>query len=298
MNFTIIGFGEVGSLVGALINGRFSDSSITIFDFPEEISGRILDFKHACACNNNTVFLNDKNKLNEADFIIYTAGQCNNIGESRYSVAQGNKDLVKSIFTSLDVNQKTKVIVVTNPVEPVSLWIQAILKQKNLVIGTGTSLDTARLLSLLAAHFNCEVNEISTLVIGEHGDWMIPLFSRTIIRGIPITDLVSNDQLLKFEKELKLAARNIRKTENATKYGVAEICIQLILKLMSTEARLDCISVPISGNLKKEFGIQKDIFVSLPVNLSKTGFSYFDFQLNHKEKQEFNAALHSILSAP
>ncbi len=298
MNFTIIGFGEVGSLVGALINGRFNNSTINIFDFPEEINGRILDFQHACICHNNIVYLNDKQKLFEADFLIYTAGYCNQVGESRYSVAQGNKELVKKIFSSQEINAKTKIIVVTNPVEPVSLWIHNILNETNLVIGTGTSLDKARLVSLIAAHFKCQISDISTLVVGEHGDWMIPLFSQTTIKGKPIELLASEKELQHLKHELKNAARYIRKTEKATKYGVAEICLQLIMKLIGQDVQNDCVSYLLPEKLKLEFGINKDLFVSCPVAISSKGVAVINFSMNEKEKNEFQAALQSISSAP
>jgi malate/lactate dehydrogenase len=298
MNFTIIGFGEVGSLVGALINSRFNNSTLNIFDFPEEISGRILDFKHACACNNNTVLVNSIQKVEEANYIIYAAGYCNQVGESRYSVAQRNKDLIHEIFSGIKVNPSTTVIAVTNPVEPVSLWIHQILKGNNLVLGTGTSLDTARLVSILSTHFNCQASEIETLVIGEHGDWMIPLFSQTKINGKSILDLVSDQELKKIEVELKNSARNIRKTEKATKYGVAEVCLQLIIKTLNQQSSKEIVSVHIPDNLKNEFGIKNDLFVSLPVTLASGGFTYDHFTMNTKEKSEFQAALHSISSAP
>jgi malate/lactate dehydrogenase len=235
MNFTIIGFGEVGSLVGALINGRFNNSTLNIFDFPEEISGRILDFKHACACNNNTVLVNDKNSSRSADVVLYAAGYCNALGESRYTVAQKNKELIEQIFGDVQFKEDTLVIVVTNPVELASLWVHEALNGKHLVIGTGTSLDMFRLQFILSNFFQCPLDQIETLVLGEHGEKMVPIYSATTVNGKALTEIVSDEMLKQFTIELVNSASMIRKTESATKFGIAETCLKLILAYFGLE---------------------------------------------------------------
>ena len=289
MNFSIIGFGEVGSLVAALINGRFNNSTINILDFPEEISGRILDFQHACACNNNNVIVNDKNQLISTDVVIYSAGFCNAPGESRYSVAQNNKALIEEIFKDLHFNRNTLVIAVTNPVEPVSMWINEALNRQCSVIGTGTSLDTFRLQFILSTYFKCSMDRIETLVIGEHGEKMIPVYSSTRINGQEITELVSREVLDQFTNELVHSAKMIRKTEKATKYGIAETCLKLILSYFGFENSLrTAVSMPIE---KEPF---KGIFVSQPVEIGFKNIKVVDLKLTHEEQLLFDEAVQFI----
>jgi malate/lactate dehydrogenase len=292
-NIAIIGFGEVGSTLGAILNSNYQNITFNLFDFEEEISGRILDFNHACAVNNNRSIINDKKAIEEADFIIYTAGYSNKVGESRYSVAQKNKTLIAEIFDDLKVKKEAIVIVITNPVEPATLWVHESLKGSCTVVGTGTSLDTFRMKFILSRHFNCSVDEVETMVIGEHGEHMLPLFSLTKIKGVNISELLQEAELISITEELKLSASTIRKTEKATKFGVAETC-SFIIKGFA-ENKLDLpLSVPIQHQNASFLPKKDKIVLSWPVKWEDNILIPQIIDLNEEEMKHLIASHQSI----
>jgi L-lactate dehydrogenase len=301
INIAIIGFGEVGTIVASSINTKYNNINFNIIDTDENISGRILDFSHACACKNNEVFINDFEDLQVADFVIYAAGHCNSPGESRNSVAKENKNLVESIFLNLKLKLTAVILVVTNPVELVSRWIYESLGKSNLVLGTGTSLDTFRLNYIISQEENCLLNEVNSLVVGEHGQHMLPLFSKSYLGKQKLSSIYSEKKQFELLDKLKMSATEIRKTEKATKYGVAE-CVLLIISSLISDKKVSLpLSVLVSENQKKQFGLEESIFMSLPCTIENDevkvneleNLSEFEFQAiktvaRHLEKLYFS----------
>lgn len=270
LNIACIGFGEVGSTCANLLNVKFKGVLFNIIDANEKISGRILDFSHACAVQENEVLFNDFESLAYSDLIIYSAGINNLKGQSRYSVAAENKKIIEQIFKPLTLKPTTLIVVVTNPVELTTRWIYEALNYSNLVVGTGTSLDTYRLNYLLARNENIPISEVKSLVLGEHGQYMTPIEAHTFIRNKSVIDFYSEKEKFKLYSELKGVATKIRETEKATKYGVA-CCVE---KIVSSFLGSTCVTLPLSvlinQNYKDLLGISSNIFLSLPCVLKNS----------------------------
>lgn len=294
MKFTLIGFGEVGSLVGALINNSFENIQINILNTQSTKSGRILDLEHAAAIQNNTITHNSQLEHEDADVIIFSAGYSNAHGESRNSVAAKNKQLVHTLFDSIRYNKKPVIIVITNPVEPISYWIHQKVGNQAKVIGTGTSLDTFRLEYILSRRFNCKPREVECLVIGEHGQNMVPIFSMTTIKGSKIAELCSQEVLDEITDELIHSAFQIRETEKATKYGIAETTLFLVKAIISEKSCEVCASYSELGSWNKEFNFTIPIFISLPYQINSKEIIPLDIELTSKEKEAFQKAIDAI----
>jgi malate/lactate dehydrogenase len=286
--FTVIGIGEVGSTVASLINSNFSGISLHLVDIHPSRNGKVLDLQHAGACNRNKISYNDPDSLSSSDIIVFTAGYSNVHGESRNSVSSKNKELVRSVFKDVQLKPDVTIIVITNPVEPVSHWINEATGKRYRVIGTGTALDTFRMKFLLQERFKCDPDQIETLVIGEHGQNMVPLYSSTTVKGIPVRSLISDEEWDKLENELKQSAFLIRETEKATKFGVAETSVFLIKVLLSTEECILPVSIPFTDRDHSE------LYVSLPVRISLNKVEIAPFEMTDSEKEKFQAAVRSI----
>lgn len=182
------------------------------------------------------------------------------------------------------------IIVITNPVEPVSFWIKEAIGDRINFIGTGTALDTFRLKFLLQQRFNCHFSEIETAVIGEHGQHMIPLFTSTCINGKPIMKLTSGTELKMIETELKQSAFQIRETEKATKFGVAETTVFILKALFKEEGTRIPVSMPYVDSAGRK------LFLSLPVIINKVAISPVPFTMNDHEQDDLQKAILSINS--
>jgi len=288
---TVIGFGEVGSTVSALINTRFANIFFNIVDNSTEISGKILDFSNACSINENEVFENDTEMLLDSDYVIFCAGFSNKKGQSRNEVAYNNYQLIQEIFRPLRLKATAIVIVVTNPVELVSRWIYEALDKSNLVVGTGTSLDTFRFNDTIADQENAHISEIKTMLLGEHGEELVPIFSQSFTHKKPIRKELNNAKIDYYLRLVHNSANLIRQTENATKYGVAE-CVMLILKGFLEHKLIQApFSVLLNGFFKEQLLDFDETYISLPCEIKNGDLSIQNIVFEPKEKEAMVKAL-------
>jgi|GEM_PF-1860644 len=292
--FTVYGFGEVGSLVAALINSNFSNCTLNVMNTKEQVSGRVLDLQHAAACNNNQIIHNSHSTIPLSDFIIYAAGYSNVHGESRNSVALKNKQLVYELFSTVPFTSKTKIIAVTNPVDPISFWINDAIKGKATVIGTGTALDTYRLKHIISEHFTAKLTNVTAKVIGEHGQHMVPLFTQSKIQNQCVADVANEDELKEMEEKLVKSAFEIRETEQATKYGIAQTCLELIRAFLSEKPTFIPVSVGLTEALRSEFICNLPLFISLDCQISQTGIEILPLMCSTKERSNLQLAANAI----
>jgi L-lactate dehydrogenase len=271
MQVAIIGFGETGSCITSLIIHQFSNIKIHVLDPAEDVCGRLLDMQHAAAFRNIEIILNHPDALAVADYIFYCAGSRNAKDGDRISVTQQNKELIEVIFGDAQLKSSAKIIVVTNPVELITTWISEYFNHKISVVGTGTLLDTYRLKFLISRTLNVFANDIEIAVLGEHGQGMTPLFSRATVKSQLIQTLMDKTTLAQLTQELKDSAKNIRLTEEATKYGVSECALVLMNQFERTSSVRTIASTPVSEEVKQLLAIESSIFFSQECIVSKNG---------------------------
>jgi malate/lactate dehydrogenase len=296
--FTIIGFGEVGSTVASLINTRYESVFFNILDPSDEISGRILDFSNACAVKRNEVFVNDEKMTDLSDFVIYCAGFCNEVGVSRNQVAHKNYMLVNEIFENVNLKANACVIVVTNPVELVSRWVYEALNKSNLVLGTGTSLDSYRMNDFIAENDDISLLEINSILLGEHGEYLVPIYSISSIKDKLGFKEFSDEKKHHFLQEVKQTANQIRKTEKATKYGVSECVIAILRGFINKEDIQISLSVLINEYYKNLFQLEDNIFISLPCSFSNKDVKIINLEkLKNEEIEALKQAANHLSKA-
>ena len=295
---SVIGLGEVGTIISALLISDFNRINLNLIDIKTDISGRILDLEHAASVQNINVTVNNQKKLIQSDFIVFTAGFSNPKGKDRNTVVIHNKKIVELIFEGVKLKNNATIIVITNPVEIISQLISKTLNHKYLVIGTGTALDTFRFKYLLSEKFQIDITKVKALVLGEHGEYMIPIFSKCFVNNQSIMDLLTPKECHQLTTELKNTATTIRMTEQATKYGVSQIVMTIIKALNTNNSSVKIpISIMINDYYKKYLRTNDDIFISLPCEISKNKVNILAIDdLNVTELNGFSQAANALMT--
>lgn len=284
MNLTVVGFGEVGATITSLLINQTVEVCINVMDPEESISGKLLDMQHAATFKRTQLTLNDNFLFEKADFVFYCAGIRNEKGSDRTSVVGENKALINSVFKDINLSEGAIIIVVTNPVELISSWISELFSDEVVVLGTATFLDTVRFQFIISRALNYPLGKVETPVWGEHGRNMVPILSNTKVDGKPITSILSQLRLNDLIEEIKNAANSIRLTEEATKFGVAQCALELMIYLQSDQPILSIAAIKLSENVKEMLNISAPIFFSLPCQFSKHGLEPIE-KLNINESE-------------
>jgi L-lactate dehydrogenase len=194
MKVAIIGGGgRVGSDAAYALQLGGVVREIALLDMnPDMAAGEALDLRHGSSLTANQKFTssNEYSVIDGSDCVVITAGLRRKPDESRLELINRNVGLFKGILDSLKgvkLNDGATILVVSNPVDILThLATEAGLVPEKQVLGLGTVLDTARFRSLLADHFTVNATDVKALILGEHGDSMVPLFSSATIAGIPL----------------------------------------------------------------------------------------------------------------
>lgn len=250
LNIGIIGCGEVGSLLLAQLNSKFTHSNFHILEKNPDISGKILDFEHAAQFQNNTIVWNDLKLFSKVEYLFYCAGIPNPPGLDRAVMAAQNKAIVKEVFGKLTFEKSTTIIVLSNPVEATCQWIDQFTSDDHLILGTGTYLDSIRLRTLLP--------EPNAMVFGEHGPNMVIQSASLENKAI---------DFVKIQQALTALATKIRQTEKGTKYGVVACALSLFQSLLEKENIEIPLCVKIPDALKAQFSISENLYLNLLVQL-------------------------------
>ena len=232
MIFTIIGIGETGTAIAHELLIKYRNIQLNIIDNGGNVTGRLLDLAHAGVGNNNSIAHNDSAFFEKSDFIFFCAGTRNKVGEAREAMAASNKLLIEQIFSNHRFHKSPTIIVISNPVDAMATWIKEKVSTAGIVIGTGTLLDSWRLKLIISNYFNIDLERINAVVLGEHGENMLPLWSQITIDSNPVSENYGQEDIDAIELELRNSARVIRSTENATKYGVGAVAVYLLELLL------------------------------------------------------------------
>lgn len=193
MKVSIIGGGgRVGSTAAFALQVGGLVREIAIVDASQDLAkGESLDLRHgASLVASQKIFGGGTELLDGSDIIVITAGLRRKPDESRLELMNRNAGLFCGVLEDIrraDLPDGAMLLVVTNPVDLITqLAVESRIVPPERVIGLGTLVDTTRFRSLLAEHFGVDPTEVSALVLGEHGDSMVPIYSTATINGVPI----------------------------------------------------------------------------------------------------------------
>lgn len=286
----LVGDGAVGSSYAFAMAQQGLAEELAIVDIVKErTQGDALDLEDATAFTAPKNFYSaDYDTCKDADLVVITAGAPQKPGETRLQLVDKNLKIIKSVVEPIVKSGFNGVfLVAANPVDVLTYAVQKLSGfPKNKVVGSGTSLDSARLRVALAKKFHVDPRDVSANIMAEHGDSEFAAFSSATIGGKPLLDMakeqgVSEDDLLKIEDDVRNKAYEIINRKGATFYGVATALMRISRAILRDENSVLPVGAPLNG----EYGL-KDIYIGTPAVVNASGIErVIEVPLNDREKK-------------
>ena len=300
---SLIGAGQIGGTLAHLIGIKELVQEVVLFDVASGIAkGKALDIAQSTSVDGyNVKFLGtDKYEdIKNSDVIIITAGVPRKPGMSRDDLLGINLKIIKQVSEGIKKNSPDAfVICITNPLDVMVMAFQKYSGlQSNKVVGMAGILDSSRFKLFLSLELNIPVKEIDAMVMGGHGDTMVPLPRFTKISGKPLNDLV---------KEGKISLEKLESINQRTRDGGAEIVkflekgsafyapaasgVEMAKSYLRDEKKV----LPCAAYLNGEYGV-KNIYAGVPVIIGKGGVEKInEVDLDEKEKAQFMNSVDSV----
>jgi malate dehydrogenase len=271
---TVVGAGNVGATCANVCAHKELATEVVLLDIKEGVAeGKSLDMWQTAAVNMyNTKTVgstNDYTKTANSDVVVITSGLPRKPGMSRDDLIATNAGIVKSVTENVIKHSPDAIIiVVSNPLD-VMTYCAYLTAQKasNKVMGMAGILDTARYKAFLADETGVSVKDIQALLLGGHGDTMVPLPRFTNVGGVPVTDLVSEDRLNAIvERTKKGGGELVNLMGTSAWYAPGAAAAQMVEAIVRDQKRV----FPVCAWLTGEFGL-KDVYLGVPCVLGKEG---------------------------
>lgn len=291
----IIGCGNVGmSYAFSLLNQNTNVNELVLIDINKDrIIGEAMDLNHCLAFSPSKIDIRvgDYTDCRDAKLIVIAAGANQNPGETRMDLINKNSKIFKSIITEVMKNDfKGYFLVATNPLDIMTYITYKYSGMKpNKVIGSGTSLDTARLRYIVGEKVGINPKSIHTYVIGEHGDSEFVLWSSALIGSEKIDKYLTQDEMIKIEDDVRNAAYEIIDRKGATYYGIAMCLTRITTAILNNENTIITVS---------SYDEENDIYFSTPSVISKDGATKkMKIELNNEEQEKLENSINVIKDA-
>jgi len=286
---TICGAGRVGSTAAVMLAEQ-QLGNITIWNRTAGTAkGLALDIQESSPLKHFDLKINGTGEYKQtknSDVIIITAGAQRKAGMSRADLVTLNGKIVSSIAKNTIKYSKNAIfIIVTNPLDVMTYQTLKITKlPKNRVIGMAGILDSSRYKSFIAKKLNVSVDDVHGMVLGGHGDAMVPLPAHTSVNGIPITEIMKKADLNKIIKRTQNAGAEIIKLEKSSAfYSPAASITKIVESILLDKKRV----LPCSAYLTGQYN-QKNICMGVPVKIGAKGIEkIYELKLTPKEKSDF-----------
>lgn len=223
----------------------------------------------------------------DVDVVVITAGIPRKPGETRLDLVNKNVKILKSIIDPVVQSGFKGIFVVSaNPVDILTTLTQKLSGfPKNKIIGTGTSLDSARLQVELARKLHVPVASVNSMVLGEHGDTSFENFDESNVCGKALRNYSAiNDEVLgKIENDIRQKGGQIIENKGATFYGIAMMLAKIVSAIFDNHAIVLPLSAPING----EYGIKHDLYIGTPTVVDGSGISHvIETKLSSNEERK------------
>ncbi len=264
----IIGCGNVGMAYAyALLNQRTYVNELVLIDLDQKrLDGEVADLNHSLPYAPSKIFIKRGTYADcaDADIIVIAAGANQKVGETRMDLINKNKVIFKDILSKINENNFNGIyLIATNPLDVMTYITWKYSKaESNKVIGSGTSLDTARLRYIIGDRLNINPKNIHAYVIGEHGDSEFVPYSNAVIGMQNIENFLTKDELEKIALDVKNSAYKIIEQKGATYYGIGMCLVRITNAILGDENSVITVSTYDENN---------DVFVGLPAILNKNG---------------------------
>jgi malate dehydrogenase len=285
---TIVGAGKVGSAAAFNIL-RYKISDVVLIDSNEKAAkGEALDMMQAAPAiefDGKIQGTNDYREMAGSELVIVTAGLGRRPDMTRFDLMNTNAQIVQSVVKEvIKYAPQSKIMMVTNPVD-VMTYLAAKVSgfPRCCLFGMGNILDSMRFRTYIANELNVSREDTRGLVIGEHGDSMVPLVEYSSISGIPITNLLSSEQLDRIVKMTVTSGADVIQLKGSTVYAPGIVIALMADAIVTGRNRV----MSVSTSLNNEYG-HSGLSIGVPVVLGKEGVErIIELDLTERTKEKF-----------
>ena len=298
MKVTVVGAGNVGATCADVIARKEFVHEVVLLDIKEGIAeGKSLDIWQTAPINmydTRTIgSTNDYSKTSNSDVVVITSGLPRKPGMSRDDLIATNAGIVRSVTENIiKYSPNTIVIVVSNPLDVMTYcaFLTAKIDSKR-VFGMAGILDTARYRAFLAEALDISPKDIQAVLMGGHGDTMVPLPRYTTVAGIPVTELLSEEKLNAIvDRTKKGGGELVNLMGTSAWYAPGAAAAQMVEAIIKDSKRI----FPCCALLNGEYGL-KGIYLGVPVKLGKNGIEeIIELKLNAEEKALLAASAKAV----
>ena len=295
----LIGGGQIGGNL-ALIATQKELGDVVIFDIPQSegmVKGKALDIMQLRphdGYDTNIVGTSDYNDIKDSDVIIITAGIPRKPGMDREDLMSINLGIMKDVATNVkNYAPEAFVIVISNPLDAMVYAFHKVSGfKKNKVVGMAGALDSGRFRAFIAMETGYSVQDVSCMVLGGHGDSMVPITRLATIGGVPVTDLISADRLKEIEDRTRFAGGEIVKLfgNGSAFYAPAQCAMEMAEAYLKDKKRV----IPCAALCEGEFGVN-GFFIGVPTVIGSGGIEkIIEFSLTDAEKSSLENTLTAV----
>ena len=294
---SLIGAGQIGGTLAHLISIK-ELGDVVLFDVAEGLAkGKALDIAQSTSIdgyNLNLLGTSDYKDIINSDVIIITAGVPRKPGMTRDDLLGTNLKIIKQVAQGIKKNSPNAfVICITNPLDVIVMALQKYSGlPTNKIVGMAGVLDTSRFKYFISQELRIPVKNINSLVLGGHGDSMVPMPNHTTVNGKPLKEMISNEKLnLIIERTRKGGAEIVKFLEKGSAfYAPAASGIEMAESYIKNLKK----ELPCAAYLNGEYG-HKNLYAGVPVIIGEKGVEkIIEISLGEKEKENFNISIKAV----
>lgn len=297
----IIGCGAVGASIAFSLMQKGIFSELVLIDANQDkAEGEAMDLSHGIPYTASMeIYSGTYSDVKDCALIIVTAGAGQKPGETRIDLIDKNVEILKHIIPELKKQECEGILLIVS--NPVDILTYAAWKMSgfpaNRVIGSGTVLDTARLKYLLGKHLQVDSRSVHAVIIGEHGDSELAVWSGANVSGIDLTHFCEirghyhhEKAMEKIYQEVRDSAYEIIRKKGATYYGIAMAVARIAESIMKDESSV----LPVSVYLDGCYGL-KDLYISVPTVIDRSGVAtVLEIPLSEEEQYQLKESAEQL----
>jgi L-lactate dehydrogenase len=298
----LVGCGAVGtSFMYAAINQQIAQHYVLIDVFKNAAEGNAIDLADTMAVLGDNSFTSikagDYSDCKDADVVVITAGRPQKEGETRLAMVADNAKIMKDIATQIKASGfKGVTVIASNPVDVLTTVYQKVTGfNPNSIVGSGTTLDSARLRRLTAEKLGVAPQSVNAFLMGEHGDSSVAAWTTATVFNKPILDYVAEGKISQKElDEIRTEAVNmaykIIELKRATFYGIGVCLTRIVKAILNNEGSILMVGAQLNGEYKN-----KGLYTGVPAIINGDGWKEIvEYKLSKEEQAQFDASCKAL----
>lgn len=296
---TIIGSGKVGGDAALFSALKKLDDEILLLDVVKGLpQGEAMDLNHMLSEQGIDVNIrgsNDYSDMKDSKVVVVVAGSGRKPGMTRMDLLKINAGIVKDVVENIKKYASDSIIVpVTNPLDPiVHIAYKTSGFDRNRIVGMGNMLDLSRFIQFIHEATGHSRDSIRALVIGEHGENMLPLPRFSTVSGIPLSSMLSSEKLDQLVQDTRQVAAKVIELKGATVHAPGNAISAIVEAILKDRKRVIPVATPLAG----EYG-HSNVSIGVPAVIGRNGVEkIIELDLNQQEREWFNKGADGVKTA-